>query len=225
MSLATGVVRWWATTSTVLAALGTATASAQPHPAADEAPSGASRSASAETPVSGWVVALDGSDVVVDIGTEHGASPDDTLELWRPVKLKHPVTGRLVTDRFRTGTLKLRQIRDRLSWARPIGTPERDVAVGDQVIFRRAATEPAKTPVAGQASTMVPGSLPPGQWNDLRMVFRGRDVEVYLNEMPVLNTYSTNFWREYMHAPLKGVPRIVVRKGRVEMRKVRVREL
>lgn len=83
--------------------------------------------------VTGWVVSIDGPDVVIDLGTTQGLHAGDTVEIWRPIKLKHPVTGKVITDRFRTGDLTLNQVRGNLSWARPVGTLERPVAVGDYV--------------------------------------------------------------------------------------------
>ncbi len=59
--------------------------------------------------LSGVVLTLDGGDVIVDLGTKQGIADGDTLELWRPLKVKHPVTGKLVIDRFRTGSLKVTQ--------------------------------------------------------------------------------------------------------------------
>ncbi len=89
--------------------------------------------------VTGWVIAMDGPDVVLDLGTTQGLHSGDVVEIWRPIKLKHPVTGKVITDRFRTGDLTLNQVRGNLSWARPVGTLERPVAIGDIVRYARAA--------------------------------------------------------------------------------------
>jgi len=77
--------------------------------------------------------------------------------------------------------------------------------------------------LAGQASTMVRASRPVGQWNDLRMVFRGWTVQVYLNGMRVLDVPSANYFGKYMYTPLRGRPQIVIREGTVEVRDVRVK--
>ena len=77
--------------------------------------------------------------------------------------------------------------------------------------------------LAGQASTMVRASRPVGQWNDLRIVFRGWTVKVYLNGMRVLDVPSANYFGKYMYTPLRGRPQIVIRKGAVEVRNVRVK--
>src|SRR6185369_2752594 len=86
--------------------------------------------------VEGYVLTLDSGDVVVDVGKLRGASVGDVVELWRPLKLKHPVTGKMVVDRFRIGTLKLVQVRDQLSLAQPDGALARPVAAGDVVVLR-----------------------------------------------------------------------------------------
>ena len=93
----------------------------------------------------GHVLELQGHDVVVDLAGSQGARAGDVVEIWRPLKIRHPVTRRLVTDRFHTGTLTLVQVQSRLSLARPQGQLLRPPAPGDIVVLRRAApTEPPK---------------------------------------------------------------------------------
>jgi hypothetical protein len=72
---------------------------------------------------------------------------------------------------------------------------------------------------------MMPASLPVGEWNDLRVVLCGWTVRVYLNEMPVLDVPSANLWGKYMYTPLGGAPALVARRGRVDLRNVRVKAL
>ena len=96
--------------------------------------------------VSGVVLALDGSEVIVDLGKKQGVSDNDVLELWRPIKLKHPVTGKLVSDRFRIGALKITQVRDVMSLAKPTAPLARPVEAGDVVILVGVAKPPLVTP-------------------------------------------------------------------------------
>ena len=98
-----------------------------------------------------------------------------------------------------------------------------EIVMGDD--SGKAPGREASGALLGLASTMVPASLPTGEWNDLRAVFQGWTVRVYLNEMPVLNVPSANFWGKYQYTPLKGVPGIAARKGKVDVRSVRVRAL
>jgi hypothetical protein len=104
-----------------------------------------------QTPVvEGTVLMLDGGDVVVDVGKARGVVDGDVVELWRPVKVKHPVTGKLLVDRFKIGELKISQARDVLSLARPVGNLLRPVETGDVV------TIPGKAPVAVVTPTPLP---------------------------------------------------------------------
>src|SRR5688572_10747517 len=70
--------------------------------------------------ITGRVVHLYGADIVVDVTPAQGAKPGGVLELWRPLELKHPVTGEKISDQFLIGQLRLTQVRDALSFARPI---------------------------------------------------------------------------------------------------------
>jgi hypothetical protein len=65
-----------------------------------------SRPASAQE-IQGYVLELQGDELVIDLGSQRGAKPGNGVELWRPLRLKHPVTGRPVTDRFQIGQLRL----------------------------------------------------------------------------------------------------------------------
>ena len=47
-------------------------------------------------PPDATVVAIDSGDLVVDIGATKGVHEGEVLELWRPVKLRHPVTGQIL---------------------------------------------------------------------------------------------------------------------------------
>src|SRR5262245_20552945 len=76
----------------------TTSADAQPNPYAPETPDDA-RTAPAD--VSGTVLSIDQEDIVLDLGSAKGAADGAVVEIWRPFKLRHPVTGRTLTDRFR----------------------------------------------------------------------------------------------------------------------------
>src|SRR5688572_9357357 len=63
----------------------------------------------------GHVLQIDDGMLIVDLASERGASDGDVLELWRPLRLRHPVTGKPVVDRFSIGRVKLTQVRERLA--------------------------------------------------------------------------------------------------------------
>lgn len=95
--------------------------------------------------VEGYVVALDSDDLVLDLARDRGARPGDLVELWRPLSLRHPITGKTVRDRFQIGVLELTQVREALSFATPQGTTARDPQPGDIVVLRRRPAPTAKT--------------------------------------------------------------------------------
>jgi len=104
------------------------------------------------------VVMLDAGDLLVDIGVDSHLSPGDVVEIWRALKVKHPVTGRMLEDRFRIGSLRLSQVGTRLSLARPEGNLTRDARPGDIIVVRSAA---APTPVQPTEPPGSPAQRPP----------------------------------------------------------------
>jgi hypothetical protein len=117
------------------------------------------RAQPAEQVIEGHILAIEEGDIVVDVAGKRGASAGNLLELWRPLKLKHPVTGKVVTDRFRIGSLRLTQVRDSLAMARPEGTLSRPAEPGDVVVLRIASLQPAPAqPGAPQPAQPQPGA-------------------------------------------------------------------
>ncbi|HMJ11062.1 MAG TPA: hypothetical protein VK524_06620 [Polyangiaceae bacterium] len=96
----------------------------------------------------GYVVKVDGDDVIVDIAGKKGAAEGDVLELWRPLKLKHPVSGRIVVDRFSIGRLVLKEVRSELALARADGDLEQPPLAGDVVVLhgKIAQSTPEQAP-------------------------------------------------------------------------------
>ncbi len=116
----------------------------------------------ATTAREGTVVAIDSGELVVDIGAIKGVHDGDVVELWRPLRVRHPVTGAVLNERFRIGSLRLVQVRGTLSLATMEGTPTRPPATGDYVVIYQAQTPPNAVPARGPvevpqaATTQVP---------------------------------------------------------------------
>jgi hypothetical protein len=137
-----------------LAALGVtlvpSAAAAQPSPrGSPAAPAGAS--------VEGAVLAIQGEDLVVDLGAARGAVDGAVVEIWRPLKLKHPVSGKVLTDRFRIGALELTQVQKTMALARATAPLSRPAEVGDVVVLA-AAPSHAPSPGVGPASPPAPSA-------------------------------------------------------------------
>jgi hypothetical protein len=115
--------------------------------------------------VEGHVLELSEGEIVVDLAHQRGASDGAIVELWRPLAVKHPVTGQVINDRFLIGRLKLVQVRDALSLARADGKLSRAAQAGDIVILRlpkppaTTAAKPAVTPPTPVAAS-APASAP-----------------------------------------------------------------
>ncbi|MEB2311210.1 MAG: hypothetical protein OZ921_03030 [Sorangiineae bacterium] len=112
----------------------------------------------AESEATGYVVELSHGDLVVDLASARGARVGDELELWRPITVRHPVTRRVITDRFLIGKLRLTQVRDSLSLARPVGELAREPQAGDIVLLRAVVA-----PVPAPPSASAPGGSAPSQ--------------------------------------------------------------
>jgi hypothetical protein len=125
----------------------------------------ASDAAPSADAVEGNIVQVEENDLVLDLGTLRGASPGDVVEVWRPMRIKHPVTGRFLVDRILIGRLKLGQVRPNLSLATPNGSLTRPAEPGDVVVLPRPLSPPpappqAPTPSPAPSATPTPGPTP-----------------------------------------------------------------
>jgi hypothetical protein len=109
--------------------------------------------------VNGVVLAIEQDDLIIDIGSDRGAVEGDSVEIWRPIKLKHPVTGKVFTDRFLIGALQLGQVRPVVSLAKVVGTLTRDPEKGDVIIM--ASKGPKIAPADTKAAPAGPGTSAP----------------------------------------------------------------
>ncbi|MFI5298878.1 MAG: hypothetical protein ACHREM_12340 [Polyangiales bacterium] len=92
-------------------------------------------------PLEGTVLLLDGADLVIDLGTQRGVHDGDRLELYRPLQVKHPVSGKVIRDRFQIGAIKITQARGTLSLGRADGALLRTVQVGDVALMPAPVVE------------------------------------------------------------------------------------
>ena len=127
-------------------------------------------SAAAMTELTGSVIGLDGDDLILDLGAADGLAEGAVVELWRPIKIKHPVTGKVLTDRFRIGTLEIHQARKSMSLAAPSGALTRKPERGDVVLVARGA--PTGSSPSPQAPTTAAGTATPPE-----VMFSPEDIE------------------------------------------------
>jgi hypothetical protein len=152
----------------------------------------------------GFVVQVETDDLVVDLGASRGIANDDVVEIWRPLRLRHPVTGAMMTDRFLIGRLRLVQVRPTLSLAKPEGQLSRAPQAGDVIVLARSHG-PA-TPPPPEPSTAPPAPAAGGDesaaLSELFDSLRGADVparirayEEYVYAHPHAR-YVTVLWEE-----------------------------
>lgn len=110
----------------------------------------------------GTVVAIDAGDLIVDLGASSGAAQGTTVELWRPLRLKHPVTGQVLVDRFKIGTLRLVQVRPTFTLAK-VESATRTPAAGDVVVVTQQpqASSTVSGPTATAAAEIAAVAPPP----------------------------------------------------------------
>ena len=142
----------------VVLAIGAAAFAWAPSAQADE--SGAA--APGEAVFSAHIVSIDGEDFFIDLTSNNGVHPGDIVELWRPLRITHPVTRRTLEDRFRIGSVRLGQVGQVVSLARPEGELARPPKLGDIVLVRRAASVVPAVPGA-QLPPAPNLPVPPGQ--------------------------------------------------------------
>jgi hypothetical protein len=100
-------------------------------------------------------VGVENGSLIVDLGPNKGLRVGQAVELWRQVRLRHPVTHRWVADRFRSGTLVIQEIGTSLCLARPVAPLKRPAKVGDVVLFVPESVSPSHA-VEGSASAVSP---------------------------------------------------------------------
>jgi hypothetical protein len=115
--------------------------------------------------VEGRVIEVQGTDLVLDLGASTGLRDGDTVQIWRPLVLRHPVTKRMISDRFLIGELVLVQVRPSMTLARQVDALARAPEIGDVVLVPEpAAPQPAATTTpqpAVAAQTAQPTGVAP----------------------------------------------------------------
>jgi hypothetical protein len=88
------------------------------------------------------IVRVDESGIVVDAGSVMGVENGVAYIVYRPISVRHPLTGRTLRDRFPIGNIVVRHAGQSLSLAHPEGTLTRPPLVGDVLVPVRAVPIP-----------------------------------------------------------------------------------
>lgn len=155
--------------------------------------------------IEGRIIGEEEGNLVIDIGARVGASAGDAGELWRPVQMRHPVTKRVVEDRYRIGTVRLSDALQVMSFAHVEGDVRQEPRPGDIVVMRVAPPEALLAPSpAKKTETAVGGPRDHDADAVVALVesSRGKDLgaridslEAWLRTNP-RNRYSTSLGEE-----------------------------
>lgn len=100
------------------------------------------------------IVRIEGDDVFIDAGADR-VSTGDELDVRRSIEIRHPVSRRVLRDRFVVGRLRIGTVGERLSIGQVIGTPWRPMSVGDTVELPTPAALP-EAPAETGSTTEAP---------------------------------------------------------------------
>ncbi len=99
----------------------------------------------APAPGEGTIVRVDRDLLVVDLGRDAGFAEGQRVPLWRPITVRHPITGQSLRDRYPLGSVQVYSVGESLTVLRPAEGLLRPPAVGDRV-FSPAAPPPRPRP-------------------------------------------------------------------------------
>lgn len=123
---------------------------------------GAALTAHAQEPLRATIVQVDRDDVVIDVGAAQLTPATQQLTVYRPLEVRHPITGKKLRDRFAIGTVRIVQPGEKLSIARASSPPTHPFQVGDVVeaaAASRVAPAPAPPPITPPAATTPPPAV------------------------------------------------------------------
>jgi hypothetical protein len=112
--------------------------------------------ARAQAPEHATILHIDGDEIVIDAGRARVESAHELI-VYRAIEVRHPITRKLLRDRFVIGSLQVVQPGEALSVTKASGAPAHPFAVGDVVELRAppptAAGEPVAATLAPDASS------------------------------------------------------------------------
>ena len=168
----------------------------------------------------GVIVKIDRREIVVDLGTRDGFRAGQRVRILRRLRVKHPLSGRVLEDRFPIGVLVLEQVGRYLSIIRSFNKLKRPPAVGDFVVRlggrgARSTTLPAgagRRPARGghdPAGLSQQGRHCPKCRKDRQMLALHR---AWLSTLGRPVRQRIQIWNRFLKRPSKGRFRVKVIK-------------
>ncbi|MCO4764160.1 MAG: hypothetical protein KC502_21795, partial [Myxococcales bacterium] len=100
---------------------------------------GHSRTRSKRKRTEGMLLAIEAAEYVIDLGRRDGLTPGTRLQLYRTIRIAHPVTGKKVRDRFSIGFATVSEVSERMAVLQPLTSQKGRLRVGDPVVIARIA--------------------------------------------------------------------------------------
>lgn len=161
--------------------------------------------------LTGVVLRIDGPEFVIDLGLDSGLAQGMQVTLYRTVKVRHPVTGKDLLDRFAVGQTEALEVVKRMAILQPEAELAKLLRVGDRVQVAlpetaaqaSAAAEPkqlSREDAAAKAcppcpvcppAHVQPGSPPPPQ----DVLVADRVFRASLGRQP---SERIGLWQEYL---------------------------
>ena len=126
---------------------------AEPASAAKPVPSLAAKVAEGRV-LTGVVLRIDGAEFVIDLGRIAGLQQGMQVTLYRTVKVRHPVTGKDLLDRFAVGQTEALEVVESMALLQPDSEVAKLLRVGDRVMV--ALPDPEPSPSQAADSKQVP---------------------------------------------------------------------
>ena len=114
--------------------------------------------------VRGYIVRIEDKEIYFDIAAKHGLDRGGALRIKRPIKLRHPVSGKQITDWLPIGRAQVTMVGSTLGMARLDDGLLAQVQVGDIVeslVLVAEAPEPAPRPTPQPNVTPEPIAFDP----------------------------------------------------------------
>ncbi len=113
-----------------------------------------------QAPQRGYLVAVEGPEVTIDLGSGDGIKPGQVLEVLSLKKLKHPVTGKAMFLKRPVGRIQVTEVQDQLSLAKVLDT--RQALAPGQLVRPLAGKEsaPPTPPPPDPAPAPAPAPAP-----------------------------------------------------------------
>ncbi len=100
-----------------------------------------------KAPFHGFLIQeISNTEIMIDIGQEHGLAVGQEVEVYQSIKMPHPVTGEIIEDHILLGTELVARVGQRVAVLGPLVNSTERLKIGDPVRVPGLATAVPLTP-------------------------------------------------------------------------------